>query len=49
MLVGADAHIRPAAAKPLRGRVDVVIDPYGVHCGQLATLTMAWRMTFSPI
>ena len=32
-----------------RGRVDVDIDPYRVRCGQLATFTMAWRMTFSPI
>ena len=30
-LVGADAHIRPAAARPLRGRVDQEIDPYKVH------------------
>ena len=29
--VGADAHIRPTAARPLRGRVDEGIDPYAPH------------------
>ena len=32
LFVGADAHIRPTAFRPLRGRVDEGIDPYDWDC-----------------